>query len=411
MTKLSSPKSNIAPLIGWCLFDFANSVPAVIGGIYFVKWFEEDLNGGSILLNVLFVTSAICVILSGRWIGRKIDKNGYGFWIQISSALVFVTILLLFWFSKIIPNQYLLLIAFLLFLVFISSYQISRICHNVYLHSVIPFNKHGRMSGLGAASNWAGSIVGILVTIPIMSLFPQMEARENTFLVAGVIFGVLTPIALYLMFLEKPDKIKYEIYDLPQADFKLSIIKKIGLMGLIYFLLFDVMGTVQRNLPTFLTDVYGLNDTIQAKGFIAILLSAMVGGIIASMCVTKENSKAWLKMCSFSLAMSILVIAIGTSKSMWLGFIIAGVSYGVLESAMRLNYMKTFGYDTAGENFGIFAIVERTSGLVGPFLWVVPFLMSSNKIASNTSAMCFMGGVALIAFFLLLKKRRDVNFH
>lgn len=402
-------KFNRQSLLGWCLFDFANSIPSVIGGIYFAKWFTEDLGSGSILFNLLFFISAVLIVLTGKWVGNKIDQNGYKFWIIVSSAISIISVLLLYVFSQLFSKQILLYTSFILFLIFLFGYQISRICHNVYLRGVIPEALQAKMSGYGAASNWGGSIVGILLTIPVVTNYPGTFGRELTFLVAASAYGVFTPISLFLMFRSKQiNNITVANENIDPQTWK-SILSSIGFLLLIYLLLFDVMATVQRNLPPFLTTIFNMKDDMQSIGFLLILISAFLGGLLSAKLVNFKNSVFWLKSSSLSLCIAISLITINNQFTLWAAFVIAGLSYGILESAIRINFMHNFAPSTAGKNFGVLAVVERTSGVIGPLIWVLPFYLISQERQAYISSMLLMAGMTLTALIILILNKRKIH--
>lgn len=392
-------------LWGWCLFDFANSIAAVIGGIYFSKWFIEDLGASPILFNTLLFLSALIILLTGKWVGKKIDTNGYVFWIKFSSLITFSAIVIIFVGSRLLPHSILIPFSFISFLIFLFGYQISRICHNVYLSSVIPKEIQSKMSGYGAASNWAGSIIGIILTIPIVTFYPNIFGRELTFLLAAICYGFLTLISLILMFASKIKTVENSAIGTKKYSWNYFLIT-LGSSFIIYFLLFDVMVTVQKNLPPFLTKVFSMNDETQAFGFLLVLISAMVGGLFAAKKINYSNSKLWLKISSFLLTLAILLITIKNPYSLWIAFALAGITYGILESVIRLNFMATFSSENAGENFGVLAAVERSSGVFGPLLWIIPFSLIQNEEQSYIASMLLMSCMTFVAFCLLIWNKK-----
>lgn len=393
-----------AALFGWCLFDFGYSVAAMIGGIYFAKWFIEDLNANSILLNLLFLSSGIIIMFVGKWIGRKIDQQGYKFWIKTAAIISFLAILLLFLSSQFIQKQFLIPLSFLFNLLFLFGYQMGRICHNVYLYKIIPDELQSKMSGYGTGANWAGSIVGICMTIPIITHYPKTLGRELTFLLAAISFGIFAFISIVLMFLAQQENLsKFNVKQI-KISWKSVLLYSLSPI-LVYFLLFDAMVTVQRNLPPFLTEIFNMTDNDQALGFLVTLTSAAVGGFLAAKVINFKNSKNYLMICSLSLSLSIILITLHSSYALWIAFITAGISYGMLESAMRINYMTTFSSNNAGENFGILAVVERTAGILGPIVWSIPFLFLGTS-TSYILAMNLMAGLTFTAFIILISKKR-----
>lgn len=389
-------------IFGWCLFDFTNSIPAVVGGIYFSKWFIEDVKAGSIAYNILFFLAALIVMATGRWIGERIDSIGYKIWIKISALLCFFSMLLLFIGSQILSRSYLVALSFLLFLVFLFSYQVGRICHNVYLRTIVPQDIQSKISGFGAASNWAGSLVGILVTIPLVLTFPKELAREMTFLEAAILYGIFTLISLRLMF-RSTEARSYRIIENNKSTFTFKHFFVYFRMPLIlYLLLFDVMATVEKNLPPYLSSVFKMSDDKQSIGFLLILISAMVGGIAASKFVSERNSGSWIKLSAILLGASIFLITIRSNTALWAAFVVAGITYGILESAMRINFMNRFPNNESGKNFGTYAAVERASGVIGPLIWIIPFSIIGNGSRAFVDGMQLMAVLCLLAVALCI---------
>jgi MFS-type transporter involved in bile tolerance (Atg22 family) len=256
------------------------------------------------------------------------------------------------------------------------------------------------MSGYGAAANWAGSIFGILITIPLISAQPGTAGRENTFLLAAMAYGVLVFISIVLMFLTNPQESDVKIDSGVNRRF-VEVFRTIGVMLLVYLFLFDVMSTVQRNLPPYLSEVIKMPDNTQSIGFLVILVSATIGGFVSSRYVNKENSALWLKVSSLFLGIAILGILVKSYLSLWGAFAVAGICYGILESAIRLNFMRTFTPDHAGENFGMLTIIERTSGLLGPVVWIVPFLLFQRTEAYLVS-FALMSLLTITGFLFML---------
>lgn len=400
-------KFTTSSLFGWWFFDFAYSIPTVIGGIYFTKWFTENLKANSELLNFLFVVSAILIMLTGKLIGKRIDLNGYKFWIILSSIFSFFSIFLLYVGSQFLPKSFLIILSFILFIIFLFGYQIGRICHNVYLRKIIPEKLQSKMSGYGVAANWAGSIFGIVLSVPIVTSYSEVQGREFTFLMASVAFGIIIPFALMFMFKSKENE-EFKIIN-SEGDEKnifRSLFTSLGVYLIVYFLLYDVMTIVQRNLPPFLSQVFKMSDKIQAIAFLMILFFAMVGGVIAAKTIKYSNSSFWLRLCAFSLGVSIILITLNNEIALWISFLTAGISYGILESAIRVNFMGTFSPEYAGENFGVLAIVERTSGVVAPILWIISFSLFMDETRSYIISMLVMSGLSFLAFLLLLLSKK-----
>lgn len=380
---------------GWLLFDFANSVAAVIGGVYFTKWYVEDLGSGNLNLNIIFFVSAVAIVGLGGHIGKRIDNGDLKGWIFPSVIVSAISIFTLFLLTQFEPSRIVRACIFFAFLFFLFSYQVGRICHNTYLREYVPIEDQEKMSGKGTAANWIGSIAGIVMTVPVVSAFPGHIGREYTFLLAAVAFSILSTVALTLMF-GVPQKSANTGHLAPdKTDNIWSVLKAYGWLPVVYFFLFDSMSMVQRNLPPYLTEVVRMSDNFQAGGFLIILLSAAVGGMIAGQYTTFENSKKTISYFSGLLGLAIFLVALGGSVLLWPAFLLAGASYGMLESAIRLNFMKGISPGQAGRHFGLYSAIERSSGVVGPLIWISPFVLISDVSYSYSWSFTLM---ALMAF-------------
>jgi len=368
-------------IAGWYLYDFANSIAAIIGGIYFSKWFIENLGASSILFNTLFLISAIGILLTGKVIGNRIDKDGIKKWLNLSTIVSALGLLSLYLISQSsLSNEWIIYLTFPAFLLFLLSYQVSRICHNTFFKKVIPSEKQSKTTGYGALANWTGSLFGILITLPIVSIYDGAQARELTFLLATIVFSLLCPIAIFMMFkgLKQTEVVTDDIIHI-SSTFRIGdLLPTFSLIILVYFLLFDIMSTVQRNLPPFLTEVYKMTDQIQSFGFLAILLSAMSGGLFASTFIREINTKRWLFNATGILIVALVLFANSISKK------------------------------DAGAKFGQLAAVERASGLFGPLFWIIPFSVFKSDVISNRVAMLFLAFLAVIALLAIwFNEKRD----
>ena len=90
---------------------------------------------------------------------------------------------------------------------------------------------------------------------------------------------------------------------------------------------------------------------------------------------------------------------------LWIAFASAGLCYGVLESAVRVDYMKMMTEEDAGQRFALLAVVERASGVIGPALWIVPFWIISNEASANVGSMVLMASLPVICALMLRVSR------
>lgn len=395
----------------WYIYDFGNSFAAVLGGVYFSKWFIEDLGNGAFEFNMLLFIGAVFVILGAPFVGKLID--GGRLWITFLfttfGAGLSLALIVLFAF-QITESRALTVAAGAAFCGFLICYQSSRICHNAYLRLVIPEEDREAVSGHGAAFNWLGSIFGIAASIPIVSAVPGVEGRHLVFVMALIGFVALSSLALWRMTRpSRPASIDVETGSpmVPWAWY-------FSAWALAVFFLYDAMSTIQRNLPPYLSEVYGLDDQTQGIAFLLILTLAAIGGFFAARFVKFGNTKTWIIFPGVLLIVAIFLLTFVQSNLFWLAFPLAGFAYGVLESSIRLSLMAEMPTREAGARFAILAAVERSAGVAGPLIWSSPFLFNLSEPIAARSAMFMMGllvlmGILIFAFSRSVSVRRAAD--
>lgn len=387
---------------GWYLYDFGNSFAAVLGGVYFGKWFIEDLNNTPLLFNMLLTGSGVIVILSAWAAGRQIDRGGLHIWFWGTTICASFSLLSLSVVSRLpLDVSVLTVIAASTFGLFGVAYQLSRICHNVFLRRMINSARREAVSGLGATSNWMGSVFGILASVPLVAAFPGVEGREFVFLLAFIGYSLLSFVALRLMGVIKATKaprIERVIQKTPWIWF-------LSFWSLAVFLLYDAMSTVQRNLPPFLSEVFRMPDDTQALVFLVILLSAASGGLFAARYVRTINSLQWIVFPSFGLAAAIFILSASVELFSWLAYPIAGFAYGLLESSIRVSLMAKMSEEDAGIKFAFLASLERAAGVAGPLLWATPFAIFSDTNDAYKGSMALMGLAVVIGAIVMMLER------
>jgi MFS-type transporter involved in bile tolerance (Atg22 family) len=263
--------------------------------MYFSKWFINDIGGTNILYNLIFFLSSLLIILLGRYLGRKVDKDGYKSRIRLAFGISAIALIALVISSQVLSGTLLIVLAFLFFMIFLFGYQMGRICHNTYLRGHIPEEEQSRMSGLGTVANWAGCIVGILIALPVVKFFAGQFGHEMALLVGTVAYTLLTPIAIALMARSTRSTMIHLTKETIDSHTRKSLLKTSGIFLLIYFLLFETMITVERNLPPYLDSMFDLSEIMKSLAFLVVVVFALVGGLIASKVVSFATATKWLK--------------------------------------------------------------------------------------------------------------------
>ncbi len=380
---------------GWLLYDFGNSIVAVIGGIYFSLWFIEDLQAGSLHFNLLLAFSGLVIFLLGPITGITVSRYGLKRSLILSTIISVAAVTSLIMASVFLRSDLLIYFVSIAYIVFLISFQVSRIAHNIFLGYAFPSNQQSRLSGLGSFANWTGSIFGILFSIPIIILFDDF-GRQIAILASGLLFGICSFIAIRkLDFSGIQTKIRLKAKE--ETTFKsfFGAYKKVGILLVAYFLIFDSMITIQKNLPPFLGEVHDMVDKTQAIAFLLILISAAFGGLYSSRKITKSNSRKSIGI--FALVLSCAVImTLFSGPYLWISFLMAGFSYGSLEAAIRTNVLHETNQEDISSTFGILAGVEKVSGIIGPLIWSIPFVFLSTEWENRSYKLSMLSMSALL---------------
>ena len=148
--------SNISKrsLYSWLFFDLANTVYAfVIPGLYFSVWLVSEQGWTDQSLG--FATSGAMVIVAilGPWVGARSDgSQGKKPMLLITTLICIVATFLLGTFD--------LSISVLFFIVSLIGFNLGSVVYDALLVSVSTPTNRGRISGLGVAFGYVGSLLG-----------------------------------------------------------------------------------------------------------------------------------------------------------------------------------------------------------------------------------------------------------
>ena len=403
-------RANSAGEIGWCLYDFGNSITAIIGGIYFANWFVVERGAGLFALNVLLFISVVLVIAVAGRIGRSVDRIGYHIWLVWLTIAQIIGIIIIYGVARLLREyDVATIIAGLEFVGVLVVYHLSRIPFNAFLKQHIAEDRQERFSGLGAFANWLGSLFGLLLA-GLVTRGVEGGSVE-TFLWSAVAFALIGGVAVLLMGWQNSQIVESHFDDsIAAGEGEFWSIKVFFAVNFVsYFLILDVMSTVQRNLPPYLAIVYEWSESEQAIGFLVILMAAAGGGLAAAKFVRGVRAAWWLVGAALALAGAIVVIGMEYFNSLIIAFIVAGACYGLVEAAIRIDYMRRFRREEAGEKFARLAAVERAAGILGPVIWASAILYFGEGATAYRIAMFSMAVMLVVGGSVMTLEARGAR--
>jgi MFS-type transporter involved in bile tolerance (Atg22 family) len=401
--------------LAWLGYDFANSILLVTGGLLFVKWFTLDLGGSAELAVLVFSASAVACLVLLPSIAKTVSHAA-----DVAPIFRITTILLaVLAFALgglgIVGDAGAIIRALALGVFFLSlvTYQVTLSIHNAVLARGFPENEHTRLSGMGAAANWIGSVIGVVVATLSVGLGKTFEiGRPVAFMCSGFIFCVIAMLCIRslsyagrLLSGANGTASAAPRNSLDYASLFKSVAANRGKLVLFvgYVLFIDAAITIQNNLPLFFSQSIGLDDNAQAPFFLIILVFAAIGGIAFARnghAANRELQDIVVHILFFSVA-ALVVASRPNTGLLAIACGAAGYSIGYLEGAFRANWISRSRPGSYGSDLSVFSIFQRLASVTGPILWSGTLLITGDAVRGASFAICILSITALLGAELL----------
>ena len=141
-------------LFSWLLFDLANTVYAfVIPGLYFSVWLVTEQGWTDQALGFATSSAMVIVAITGPWVGARSDGS------QGKKPLLFITTLACI-ISTFLLGTFNVNTSVLLFIISLIGFNLGSVVYDALLISVSNENNRGKISGMGVAFGYIGSLTG-----------------------------------------------------------------------------------------------------------------------------------------------------------------------------------------------------------------------------------------------------------
>ena len=402
----ASGKARVA--VAWSLYDFANTIFsfAVVSsaiGLWLVSDSRFGERDGNFVLSVAVVVSVGLNALVSPILGALSDRGGRRLpFLLFFTALCIVPTILIGGSSP--------LVGVLLFIVANFAYQAALIYYDSTLRMVSRPETRGRLSGIGVAIGYGGTIFAGLV---LLALGVKVEDR---FFVAGVLFALFAvPIFVFVRESGPIGRVTWGDVVGSLAQLRTSVEHAREVPGLLRFLVgrffySDAVNTIIVVMSVVTTRAKGLTDS-QA---LIVLLSLTVAAILASfgwgVLVDRLGPRRTLMIVLSSWAVGLVLGAISLSVSGPIGlalFLIAGAilgsGLGGVQVADRVLMVRLSPPERVGEFFGLYGLVGKGSQVVGQLLYGVTLLLFFDSLgvgAYQLAVVTLLGTMLLGAWIL-----------
>jgi UMF1 family MFS transporter len=357
-----------AAVIGWALYDFANTIFSMnVISLYFVLWVTVDKGQEDIVYSLVLSGSLFLAAILEPLLGTISDiyRKRIPFLVFFTClACVFTAVLGvvrgLFW-------------GLAVFALANLTYQTATVFYNALLAKVAEKGTIGRVSGLGSGLGYVGAILGLAVTRP----FVLKYGHQGAFIPTAILFLVFSLPCFLLVREEKREKAQSLDMNIgrifPRIKETFSDSEKYP--GLLRFLLaafifLNAVNTVIVFMSVYLRKVGGFSDRELIAIYIVSTVMAIVGSFLFGAITDSLGAKRSL-MISLLLWFVCLTLGAFAYPKLMFWFIgpLIGAALGSVWTTSRALVIKLCPEEKLGELFGILGVVGKSAAIVGPLIW------------------------------------------
>jgi UMF1 family MFS transporter len=357
----------------WSLYDFANTIFsfAVVSGA--IGLYLNDQFGprdGGVVLGVSVALSVGLNALVSPVLGAISDRRGR----RMPFLLLFTALCIgATFFIADVPS----VLGIVLFVVANFAYQAALIYYDATLKTVSYAETRGRLSGIGTAIGYCGTIV---VGLLILLLDVPVEARFRLAAALYLLFAV--PIFLVVRELRAGDEPPLRAADIVASfgQLRASIEHARAVPGLGRFLVgrffySDAVNTVIVVMSVVTVEALGVSPAIANAILLGLTIVAIAMSVVWGLLVDRLGPKRTLLIVLASWAIGLVIggIAIGFGPAGLPPFLVAGAilgsGLGGVTVADRVLMVRLSPPDRIGEFFGLYGLVGKGSQVIGTLLY------------------------------------------
>jgi UMF1 family MFS transporter len=402
----------------WALYDFANTIFSMnVATLYFSVWLIKDLGASSTLYAIGSDISSILVVLSVPFLGALSDarrrRQPWVMWFTIVSCLACAGIGILGQTSIPItgaqtingaattngwhPTFGSLFWVIVAFTIANYTYQAAQPFYNAMMADLAPPEEHGRLSGIGTAVGYVGTIVGLLLVSPffggelplfgplppgfIASLrtvipFTSHAGRVSTFVPTALLF-LLFSLPLFVFCRDHhPVLAKTAVsWKRAFADVMNTLRDARKYPGALPFILAsflyqDAIGTIVSFMAIYAIKAMRFPDGTETTLFLVLTIPAIFGSYLAGYLTDWIGPRRTLLFTIFAwIVLLLAMIMVPSQKGFWGVGLLIGLVFGGVPTAERPMLLSLIPREEAGRFFSLMLLSSRAAAVAGPLIW------------------------------------------
>jgi UMF1 family MFS transporter len=393
---------NKKQIISWCLFDFANSsysavIAAVVFQVYYINVVVGNADGrGDLWWGRAISLSMLFVSLSSPFLGGIADYAGrrkrlLGFYTLVSvlavSAFTFLT-----------PGA--VLFGFALIVLANIGMEGGLVFYNSFLPQIAPKEFQGRVSGWGFGVGYAGSILSLLIALPLA----KAGRLDLIWIMVAAFFAVFSVPAFLFLPADAPASGSPVQAAAKGASIAWGALKKIFRQReprrflISYFIYEDGVNTVIIFSSSLAATTFGFDQGELIGMYLVVQVTALSGAFLLSRPTDVWGPK---KVVTVSLVLWALVAVsaffVQTKAQFWVLACTAGLGLGSVQAGTRAFFTQFVPKGSEAEYFGVYSLVGKSSAVLGPLV----FGMVSSGFGSQRPAILSVAAFFIIGLILL----------
>ena len=409
----------LAPLrerLSWALYDFANTVFSMnIATLYFSAWLVRDLGHSNTLYATVNGIASALVVVSIPVFGAISDATQrrkpwvVGFTLIACILIVVMAILGQIGLpligegvsgavsSTMMSPGIALFGVLAAFTIANYAYQGAQPFYNAMLPELAPVDHRGRLSGMGAAFGYIGSITGLLLTLPFftgavpilgaipdnvinflrgMVPFTAHGGRVSTFVPTAILFFLFSlPLVVFcrdhnVIYGKKKVLWRKAFQDVRQTLKEAKNYPGTMRFILTSFLYQDAMGTIIANMALYAIFAMKFDKGSEATLFVILTIPAVLGSFGIGRLVDRFGPKRTLTWVLMGWVVLLIAMIVAPSRgAFWIVGACIGLIYGGVSTAERPLLLSLVPDVEAGRFFSLMVLSSRAAAVVGPFIW------------------------------------------
>ena len=393
---------NKKQVLSWCLYDFANSsYSAIIAAVIFPVYYANVIVGneagaGDLWWGRAISLSMFVVALSSPFLGGIADYAGLRK--RILGLYTAACVVCVAGLSLLSPGM--VMTGFLLIVLANISMEGGLVFYNSFLPRIAPKEYQGRVSGWGFGVGYAGSILSLIIAIPLV----QAGHFHFIWIMTALFFAIFSiPAFLFL-----PGDMRADI-TMAQAGargierawktMKELWRRKEARKFLIAYLIYeDGVNTVIVFSSIFAATTLSFAKEELIYLYLTVQFTALAGAFIMARPIDAWGPKKVVTLSLFFWTIvTITAYLTQTKGQFWIVAVIAGLGLGTVQAGTRAFFTQFVPKGKEAEYFGVYSMVGKTSAIIGPLV----FGEISAAFGSQRPAILSIAAFFIIGFILL----------